>query len=151
MAFKIGNDYIGAISHLSGVITLQPSLLTIGGQQYRTPQLTLTLPTLTANTPYMLFVVMSGSSSFQLVASTNFNSVGPVGYSKWKLVRAFWSDGVTGSVALGQLFDPTLPTQFDYIPYTTTMSVSSGTLTNFVISNVAFRRTEDGRGRFLCH
>lgn len=101
MGFLTKPDSIGALTYSSGVITLQPSRLTIGGQQYRTPTLNVALSGLTANTLYMLFVVMTGPSSFQLVVSANYNSVGPVGYTRWKLVGAFYSNGVTGSIAFG--------------------------------------------------
>jgi hypothetical protein len=46
------------------------------------------LPVLSANTLYMLYYTSSG-----LVVSTNFNSVGPAGFSGWVLVGAFYSSG----------------------------------------------------------
>lgn len=91
MGQRFKEDQIGSLSHGGGTITLTASRLTIGGQQYSVPQLQLTLPTLTANTRYMLYVVVN-AGVFSLIQSTNVNSVGPVGYSSWKLVGAYYSN-----------------------------------------------------------
>ncbi len=144
MGFLTTQDRIGNVSYSSGIITLQPSLLTIGGQQYRTPTLNVSLSGLTANTLYMVYVVMTGPTSFQLVVSGNYNSTGPAGYTKWKLVRSFISDGITGSVSLGTLFDPYLPTVYDWVPYTTSVTASSGSLTNFSTSCASRREGSKG-------
>lgn len=95
MGFLTTQDQIGNLSYSSGVITLPVSLLTIGGQQYRVPQQTVNLSGLTAGALYMVFVVMPTPSTFSLVVSTNFNSVGPAGFNKWKLVGAFYSSSTT--------------------------------------------------------
>lgn len=88
MGQKIKEDKIGSLSHSSGVITLQASILTIGGQQYTTSALQLTLSGLSVHTTYMLYVVLN-SGVPTLVSSTNVNSVGPAGFASWKLVGAF--------------------------------------------------------------
>lgn len=91
MGQKLREDKIGAISHLAGVITLEASSLTIGGQQFKTSTLTRTITTdvtLTANTMYMVYAVQSGGV-VSLKISTNVNSVGPAGFVSWKLVGAF--------------------------------------------------------------
>jgi hypothetical protein len=93
MGQKFKEDKIGALSHNAGTITLATSRLTIGGQQYTTSSLQHALGTLTANTLYMLYVVLSGGVA-TLVKSTNVNSVGPVGFTSWKLVGALYSSGV---------------------------------------------------------
>lgn len=105
MGQKLRDDKIGALSHSSGVITLtsstaSPSWLTIGGQQYKlTSNRTLALPTLTANTLYMIYAVQT-AGVVSLVQSTNVNSVGPVGYASWKLVGAYYSNNLV-SVSFG--------------------------------------------------
>lgn len=84
-------DTIGALSHSSGVITLQASRLTIGGQQYTTSVLNRTIATdvtMTATTMYMIYAVVSGGV-VSLRVSANVNSVGPAGFTAWKLVGAF--------------------------------------------------------------
>ena len=83
----LGSDTIGSLSQGSGTFTLAASRLTIGGQQYKTSALSVT-PTLAANTMYCLYVVLS-SGVLTLVSSTNVNSVGPAGFSSWKLVGAY--------------------------------------------------------------
>lgn len=94
MAQKLGNDKILGLSYAANVITLgSGSVLTIGGQQYTlSANVTLTVPTLIANTLYMLYAVVS-SGVVSLVQSTNFNSVGPANQSAWKLVGAYYSNG----------------------------------------------------------
>lgn len=90
-------DKIGALSHSSGVITLAASRLTIGGQQYETSSLNRTIATdvtLIANSLYMIYAVLSGGV-VSLRISTNVNSVGPAGFTIWKLVGAFYANGTT--------------------------------------------------------
>ena len=89
-------DSIGALSHSSGVITLQASRLTIGGQQYvTTSSINRTISTdlvMTLNNLHMVYAVISGGT-VQLRISTNVNSIGPAGFTAWKLVGAFYSNG----------------------------------------------------------
>lgn len=121
-------DYIGALTDSSSLVTLQPSLLTIGGQQYRTPTLTTTLSGLTVGTWYMLYVVMSGSTP-QLVYSSNFNSVGPSGYSRWKLVGGFFADSSsTLSTFVENINESPKSSPVNYTP---TVTFISGSMTNF--------------------
>jgi hypothetical protein len=83
------------------------SAVTIGGQQYTlSSSISLLLSGLTVNSLYMVYAVMS-SGVMTLVASTNVNSVGPSGYSSWKLVSAFYADSTTA------LVDKLLP--IDYV------------------------------------
>lgn len=118
MGFLTKPDSIGALTYSSGVITLQPSRLTIGGQQYRVPTLNVALSGLTANSLYMVFVVMTGPSSFQLVVSANYNSVGPAGYTKWKLVKAFYA---SAPATLGAFINDLYSTpQTDFYAFTPT-------------------------------
>lgn len=103
------SDKIGTLSHSSGSIIMSaspssPAWLTIGGQQYKiTSNLTRTISsdvTLIANTLYMIYAVRN-SGNTELRISTNVNSIGPSGFIAWKLVGAFYSNGVTGSIAFG--------------------------------------------------
>lgn len=109
MAQKLKDDKIGALSHGGGAIVLTaspsiPSWLTIGGQQYKvTSSLSRTITTdltMTANSLYMVYAVRNAGNT-ELRISANVNSVGPSGFVSWKLVGAFYSNGVTGSIAFG--------------------------------------------------
>lgn len=102
MAQKLFNDKIGTATHSTGVISLAASKLTIGGQQYiTTSSVSRTITndvTLAANTLYMVYAVISGGA-VALRISTNVNSVGPAGFSSWKLVGAFDTDGTAAVVS----------------------------------------------------
>lgn len=95
-------DKIGALSHSAGIITLAPSVLTIGGQQYSTSSLNRTIATditMTANSRYQIFAVLI-SGVVNLRISVNQNSVGPAGFTNWKLVGSFYANGMS-PVAFG--------------------------------------------------
>lgn len=101
MAQKLFTDKITQLSHSAGNILLASgAILTIGGQQYvTTTTLVVALPALTANTRYQVYAVISAGSPV-LVISQNENSVGPVGYNRWKLVGSLYANGL-GSVGFG--------------------------------------------------
>ena len=102
MGQKLKDDKIGSLSHSSGTISLTASTLTIGGQQYVVSSLSRLISsdvTLVANTLYMIYAVVS-SGVVVMRISTNVNSVGPAGFTSWKLVGAFYSNGLA-SVAFG--------------------------------------------------
>ena len=103
MGQKLLDDKIGTLSHSAGVISLTASRLTIGGQQYTTTSnITRTITTdvtLTANTLYMVYAIVSGGV-VGLRVSINVNSVGPAGFNGWKLVGAFYADDLV-SVGFG--------------------------------------------------
>lgn len=118
MGQKLQDDKIGILSHNTGIITMAastviPGYLTIGGQQYRiTSNLTRTIATdvsMAANTLYMIYAVISGGSVV-LRISSNVNSLGPSGFTSWKLIGSFYSNGLS-SVAFGSFVnidgDPT--------------------------------------------
>lgn len=111
MGQKFKEDVIGTLSHSSNIVTLAPSQLTIGGQQYKTGTINLNLPSLTLSSLYMLYVVIVGGVP-TLITSTNVNSIGPVGYTSWKLVGAYVTNLAS---AFGQFLeiDTTSPT-FEY-------------------------------------
>lgn len=116
MGQKFKEDKIGALSHSLGVITLAASRLTIGGQQYSTSQLQLTLSGLTAHSTYMLYVVLS-SGVPTLVSSVNVNSVGPAGFASWKLVGAFMANETPAWGAFLNIEGrPTTQSSFRYTP-----------------------------------
>lgn len=126
-------DKIGALSHSSGVITLAASRLTIGGQQYETTALNRTIATdvtMTANSLYMIYVVLSGGV-VSLRISSNVNSVGPAGFSVWKLVGAFYANSFA-PVSLGSFVT------IDGPPTTITPVVDGGTLATFFVGFPSF-------------
>lgn len=95
MGQKIYTDKLGALSFSTPNILMGPATLTIGGQQYvTTTTLSVALPALTAVTLYMVYAVLSAGVP-ALAISTNVNSVGPSSFSSWKLVGAFYSNGLT--------------------------------------------------------
>jgi hypothetical protein len=108
MAQKLFTDKIGALSHSAGNILMaasisSPAYLTIGGQQYTvTSQLSVALPTMTANTRYQVFAVQ-GAGVVSLVISLNENSVGPSGYSSWKLVGSLQSNSAATFASFVQI------------------------------------------------
>ena len=106
MGFLTKPDKIGAISHSSGVISLQPSILTVGGQQFTTGVLNYTITGLSASTKYNLFAVAVGAT-ISLVPSTNSITTGPTGYTKFLYLRSFMTNGSSafGSFA-GAIADP---------------------------------------------
>lgn len=106
MGQKMLVDKIGILSHTTGVITLPSSVLTIGGQQYLTSSINRTIATdvtLVANTLYMIYAVIS-SGSPELRISANVNSIGPVGFTGWKLVGAFYANAMS-PVAFGSFIN----------------------------------------------
>ncbi len=119
MAQRLGEDRIGALSHNAGVVTLAASRITIGGQQYPITSLQHTLSTMTSSTLYMLYVVISAGTP-TLVKSTNFNSVGPAGFTSWKLVGALYSNGITTPV-FGSFVNIDGKPASDFIDYTLTI------------------------------
>ncbi len=109
------SENIGKLSYSSGVITLQPSRVTIGGQQYNTGTLNMSLGSLSPAVRYQLYLVTVGGV-IQLVKSTNENSVGPSGYSWWKLVGCFMSDGSSGFGAFMNINDTPSFSRVTYTP-----------------------------------
>jgi hypothetical protein len=100
LGVHVGADKIGTMSQSAGVITMAasigvPAILTIGGTQYTvTSNLTRTIATdvtLTLQNLYMVYAVVSAGVA-TLRVSTNLNSVGPAGFTSWKLVGAFYTD-----------------------------------------------------------
>ena len=95
MGQVLKRDKIGAISEAAGDITLQASIVTIGGQQYTTGILSRTIATdvtLVANTRYQIYAVIS-AGVVVLRVSINENSVGPAGFNGWGLVGSMYASG----------------------------------------------------------
>lgn len=124
-------DKIGQLSESAGVITLQPSRLTIGGQQYETSTLTRTITddvALAARTRYQVYLVKNGTA-LELRVSQNENSVGPAGFVSWKLVGSFMTDGASAFTAFLAIDRP----NNIEVKYTRTLAISS--TTSFVVVN----------------
>lgn len=135
MGQQLFTDKIGTLTHSAGNITMaasmsSPAYLTIGGRQYTvTSNLVVALPTLTANQRYQVFAVVSGGSVI-LAISTNENSVGPAGYTSWKLVGSLYANGL-GSVGFGSFINiEGIPATANPVEWTPTFSGGSGTVTN---------------------
>lgn len=94
MGQRLQDDKIGQLSESGGTITLAPSLLTIGGQQYSTESLDVTADVTDPNTRYQVYAVRN-AGVIELVVSENENSVGPAGYSAWKLVGSYYTNGLS--------------------------------------------------------
>jgi len=124
---------IGSLSESGGTVTLADSHLRIGGQGYQTGSLDLALGTMTANTRYQIYAVVS-SGSVILVKSTNENSVGPAGYDSWKLVGSLYSEAADTFGSFVNIEG--MPTS-DWIPFTPTVNAHLGTLANV---NMQYRR-----------
>jgi hypothetical protein len=91
MGSVLKSDKINELSHSVGTIFLNNALMTIGARQYFTSSISVGLPSLSANSLYFIYAVLSGGVP-QLVISQNPNSTGPIGFNVWKLVGAFRSD-----------------------------------------------------------
>jgi hypothetical protein len=91
---KFRTDKIVTLSQSTGVVSIQSgSILTIGGLQYELDaQKSVNLPTMTAHSRYQVYAVISGGDVI-LVVSSNENSIGPAGYTSWKLVGSLRANG----------------------------------------------------------
>lgn len=101
MAQVLGPDKIPNLTEAGGTITMPAGArLTIGGQQYTTSSALTVSPTISlANTFHRVYAVISGGVPV-LTVSTNNNSVGPAGFSAWKLVGHFYSGVSSGIFAV---------------------------------------------------
>lgn len=91
MGQRLLEDKIGTLNESASNIVLGPSRLTIGGQQYiTTSNIQIAANLSSANTRYQVFAV-ENSGAVQLIISQNENSVGPSGYSAWKLVGSYYT------------------------------------------------------------
>jgi hypothetical protein len=145
MGRKWFEDIIPAMVKLSStqVQLPAPAHLTIGGQQYHlTSALQLTLSGLSAATLYFIYAVVS-SGVVSLVQSTRVNSLGPVGYTSWKLVGALYSDALA-SPAFGSFVNIDGPPSSQMIAWLPTFSAALGSVTNV---NLFFKR-DGGLFRF---
>jgi hypothetical protein len=137
MGQVLAKDKIGALSQALGTITLAPSRLTIGGQQYVTSALNVAANLSVRNTRYQIYAVISGGSPI-LVISTNENSVGPVGYNSWKLVGSYYTDGM-GSIGFGSFVNIVGP------PKTNNIIYSPNTFNLGATSSAACEWSRDGQ------
>lgn len=104
----------GSTASLTPVGSIQ---VNIGPQSYRTTStLSATLAGLTAGSLYMVYLVPSNGSII-LVISANVNSVGPAGYSNWRLVGGILATSATTGAAIANIYG--VP-ETDYHSYTPT-------------------------------
>jgi hypothetical protein len=132
MGQRISEDIIATPSHSGGTITLPPSLLTLGGRQYRTGVLQRTIATdvtLVANTLYFVYAQIV-STVPALRISTSVPSTYKVANPTAKLVTGFLSTG-EASPAFGAFASSVsgVP-NFDNISYAPTYSASLGPATD---------------------
>lgn len=90
MGSILSPDKIGKLTKIGTTLYLDSLLASFGGRQKFGSGLSIVLGTMSANTLYFVYAVLN--PSLQLVISTNVNSVGPAGFSQWKLVGAFYSN-----------------------------------------------------------
>lgn len=140
-----GSDKIGSISESGGTITLQPSILTIGGQQFNeTVALNVSATLAAVNTRYQVYAVRSGGNTI-LAVSANENSIGPAGYTAWKLVGSYYTDGALGFDSFLNInlpYNPDIKFSGTTVSYNHTTSGAwqkiVGTWTEYEDSNNAF-------------
>lgn len=95
MGQKLFEDKIGTLTNTGANITLGPSRLTIGGQQYSTnSNLIIAADLSAANTRFQVYATLN-AGAVQLVISQNENSTGPTGHSTWKLVGSYYTNGLS--------------------------------------------------------
>ena len=122
MAFPIGEiQRPNRLSQGGGFITVANLVAKIGGQHQFKSSLNVAIPTLTANTLYMIYAVLSAPNTPALVISTNVNSVGPAGYTSWDLIGAFYANGMT-SVGFGSFVNIIGQPETDMMPYVPVLS-----------------------------
>jgi hypothetical protein len=99
MGQKLFQDKIGTLNYSAGNIVMtasvsNPAYLTIGGKQHKiTTSLSVSANLSSANTRYQVYAVLSGGIP-ALVISQNENSQGPSGFSFWKLIGSYYSNGL---------------------------------------------------------
>ena len=130
MAQRLRDDKIGALTGGASISmaasSASPAWLTIGGQQYRiTSALTVSTTLTSANTRYQVYAVISGGSP-ALVISSNENSVGPAGYTSWKLVASYYTNGMS-PVAFGSFINIEGVPETGEITWVCSPTISGGT------------------------
>lgn len=116
MAQKLFEDSLGVLTQPASVVQLDGARITLGGQQYNFDTVQESLPSLTSTTLYFVYAVLfSGSPALRI--STNVNSVGPAGFNSWKLVGAFYSNGLS-SVGFGSFVNIEGRPETELIPFT---------------------------------
>lgn len=130
---KYRNDRLTNLSHSSGTVFMPAgAVLTIGGLQFTTDaQKSVSLPAMSANLRYQIFAVRSGND-VALVVSINENSVGPTGYTSWRLVGSLHANE-TG--AFGSFLNITnKPESQSAVTHTPVISHLTGGITNITVS-----------------
>lgn|SRR5574343_134919 len=132
----LGQDRIATPSHSSGTITLPPSLLTLGGRQYRTSTLSRLISadvTLAANVLYFVYAQLVGGVPV-LRISTSQPSAYVLTNLTAKLVAAFYSNSFA-PVGLGSFVT------IEGAPTTRNVIEDGGTLTAFFAGFPSFTIT----------
>lgn len=134
MAFPVGEiQRPNQLSQGGGLVTVTNLLAKIGGQNHFKSSLSVAFPAFTANNLYMVYAVLAAPNTPALVISQNNNSVGPVGYTSWDLVGAFYANGLTVPT-FGSFIDPNLPPSTGWIPFTgivtATVAPTKGTISS---------------------
>lgn len=134
MPQRLGPDVIKALSYSAPNVQLPAgSRITLGGQQYYlTSQLSVALSGLTANTLYMVYVVLSAGVP-ALVYSVNVNSTGPAGYSVWKLVGAFIASGAATLGSFVTIEGTPISKEIAYVPTITNGGTTSLNAANYTV------------------
>jgi hypothetical protein len=97
MGSILRKEKLGQIAHSGGNITLGPSTFNIGARQFVTTT-TLSVPVGSPGVNALRYVyLVNNAGTPELVVSQNVNSVGPTSYNNWKLIAAFYADGVSGA------------------------------------------------------
>lgn len=97
MSSILRKEKLGTIAHSGGNITLGPSTFNIGARQFQTTT-TLSVPVGSPGVNALRYVyLVNNAGTPALVVSQNVNSVGPTSYDNWRLIAAFYTDGVTGA------------------------------------------------------
>lgn len=97
MGLPIGQDRIGNLTFAGQILSLAPSLVTLGGQQYKTATITrntsqsgaLDTGIFVATTFYYVYAVLSGGV---VVIVCSASATAPTGFSAYRKVGAFYMD-----------------------------------------------------------
>jgi hypothetical protein len=102
-----GPDFIGKFTAAGTTVSLQQSRVTVGGLQYDISSISIPVTGVASNSIYNVYLVDVADSP-TLVADRRPNSLGPDGYTAWKLVGAFMSNNTGDGVgsALNTIGEP---------------------------------------------
>ena len=143
MGQVLAADRIGVLSEAGGTITLQPSLITVGGLQLSTGIITVPVTLGSANQRFQVFAVLN-SGAVNLVVSTNENSVGPAGFNSWTLVGSYYTSG-TNPVTFGNFVSINGKPVSGPIPFDMQLNSTGAAIVRGSINNELATWHRDGR------